>query len=92
MAKDDNTQGGFGPSLGHTPVSQQDEPGKTNVRMQVPQDMINVGRNDNIPRDDSPESLDQEITQGARREDIDPQHSIDRPAIKNIDEEEHGVS
>ena len=58
---------------------------------QVPEDLAKAGHDTTIPQADSPESLDQEIAEGANREDIDPQHSIDRPAIDNIDEETNGA-
>jgi hypothetical protein len=57
----------------------------------VPQDLAELGNSTNIPRDDSPESLDEEISKGANREDIDPHHSYDRPAVDSIDKEENGV-
>lgn len=46
----------------------------------VPTDQVIAGHDTNEPPADSPESLDQEINQGAERENIDPHHSFDRPA------------
>jgi hypothetical protein len=44
----------------------------------VPQDQVNAGDNNAIPRDvDSPESLDEALTQGDDRDKIDPHHSVD---------------
>jgi hypothetical protein len=54
----------------------------------VPQDIIAAGHDTNEPQADSPESLDQDIAQGANREHIDPHHSYDRPAIDNTGNED----
>jgi hypothetical protein len=59
----------------------------------VPEDEIAAGHDSNDPQDNaSPESLDEEISQGANREDIDSQHSFDRPAVDTIDKEELGAA
>lgn len=79
------------PSTDQDSIHMNGEPGATDKNFDVPDDMALAGNSTVEPRDDSPESLDEEITQGANREDIDPHHSIDRPAIDNIDKEEHGV-
>jgi hypothetical protein len=90
---DDNQHDdGLLPSMDQTSPSSRFEPGITDKEMDVPEELVNAGQPTNGPEDDSPESLDEEITQGANREDIDPDHSYDRPAIDNIDEEENGVS
>jgi len=58
----------------------------------VPEDEIAAGHDGNDPQDTaSPESLDEEISQGTNREDIDPQHSFDRLAVDTIDKEQLGA-
>lgn len=79
------------PSTDQTSLNARQEPGVTGTSMSVPQDLADEGHDTNEPQPDSPESLDQEITDGANREDIDPDHSYDRPAVDTIDEEENGV-
>jgi hypothetical protein len=69
-------------------LTQKPEPGKTNVRILVPQDLVYSGRNTiELAHNDSPESLDEDITNGTDRERIDPHHSIIRPAVSTIDKE-----
>jgi len=80
------------PSQDQDSIHHNGEPGATNTQFDVPEELAAQGHDTNAARDDSPESIDEEITQGANREDIDPHHSIDRPVIDTIDEEEHGVS
>lgn len=75
-----------------TPLPLQEEPGATNQRMDIPDEQVLAGHDTNLPRDDSPESLDQDISEGANREQIDPDHSIVRPDVDSIDKEEHGVN
>lgn len=67
------------PSEAQPPLTARDEPGTTNKTFEVPQDVANAGQATNLPEPDSPESLDQDLSQGTNREDIDPQHSYDRP-------------
>lgn len=80
------------PSTDQASIHHNGEPGETDKQFEVPNEIVSAGEPTNTPRDDSPESLDEEIAQGADRENIDPHHSITRPAIDNIDEEEHGVN
>jgi hypothetical protein len=90
---DDNQEDdGLSPSMDQTSLNSHSEPGITDEEMNVPEELVSAGQPANAPEDDSPESLDEEIAQGANREDIDPDHSYDRPAIENIDEEENGVN
>lgn len=79
------------PSQDISSLNQQPEPGTTGQYMSVPEDIASAGHDTTTPYPDSPESLDQEITEGANREAIDPHHSFDRPAVDSVDEEEHGV-
>jgi hypothetical protein len=80
------------PTADTTSVNAQSLPVMPQGNIPVPQDMVNAGHPTNEPRDDSPESLDEEITQGANREDIDPDHSYDRPAgVNSIDPVENGA-
>jgi hypothetical protein len=66
------------PSPTTVPPQGQAFPDSIGKSIPVPQDQVNAGNNNTIPREvDSPESLDEEITQGADRERIDPQHSVD---------------
>lgn len=68
------------------------EPGIIGKKIAVPVDQITAGHPTSLPRtEDSPESLDEDISLGAKRESIDPQHSIVRPAIDTIDREELGA-
>jgi hypothetical protein len=81
------------PSNNQAPLNAQPEPGTTNENMQVPQDQAHAGSDTDLPSTfDSPESLDQELREGANREDIDPDHSQPRPeGIDTIDQEENGA-
>jgi hypothetical protein len=81
------------PSMSQAPTNNQTEPGTTNQDMPVPEDEKNAGHDTNLPRTfDSPESLDQELSEGANREDIDPDHSMPRPeGVDSIDKEENGA-
>lgn len=87
----DVTDDNIVPTSDTTPLDLQSEPGDTSPKT-VPADIQAAGHSTNEPRDDSPESLDEEITQGADRERIDPDHSYDRPAVDTIDNEENGVN
>jgi hypothetical protein len=73
------------------PDDKQSEDSLTNQVQPVPEDMVRAGHDTNMPQADSPESLDQEIAEGADRMRIDPQHSIIRPEIDNIDDEANGA-
>ena len=80
------------PPRDSTSPNARPEPG-SHDEQPVPADLTNVGHDTaTTTDDDSPESLDEDITQGANREDIDPHHSYDRPAVDTIDEEENGVN
>jgi hypothetical protein len=71
---------------------QQNEPGQTNRDFAVPEEQRNAGNDTNIEQDDSPETLDQELSEGVNREDIDPHHSIPRPeGVDTLDKEEYGA-
>jgi hypothetical protein len=80
------------PSTDTTAPNNRPEPGITNTEMKVPEDQRKAGHPTNDRENDSPESLDEDLSQGTDREEIDPDHSYDRPAIESIDKEEHGVS
>lgn len=75
------------PSSDESQLNSPNEPGSTNTRFEVPSELANAGSDTNIPHADSPESIDEEISQGANREDIDPHHSITRPEdMENVKE------
>jgi hypothetical protein len=74
-----------------TSLNMQEEPLQPNTTFAVPTDLADAGRDTTIPQADSPESLDQEIAEGADRGSIDPDHTTVRPAINNIDKEQNGA-
>jgi hypothetical protein len=79
------------PSIDTSALNTRPEPGATNVVFPVPTDMVNAGHSTNEPQADSPESLDQAISEGLNREEVDQEHTIVRPAIDTIDKEENGA-
>ena len=56
--------------------------------MRVPEDLLALSRDTDIPLADSPESLDHDLAIGANREKIDPDHSTDKPASTTTDQME----
>lgn len=70
---DDQQDKGLLPTTDQTPLNNRPEPGVTDKVIQVPQDELNAGHDTNEPRDDSPESLDEELSKDPSRKDVEPQ-------------------
>lgn len=66
------------PSQNDEPITLRPEPATTGETYAVPTDMVQAGNTGPVLENDSPETLDEEISKGANREDIDPDHSYDR--------------
>jgi len=80
------------PTTDRRPLNNLTDPDALNKKFAVPQELVQAGHPTNAPRDDSPESLDEDLTLGTNREDIDPQHSIIRPAgVETLDEDALGA-
>jgi hypothetical protein len=64
------------------PLDQQAEPGQTNQPIAVPQAAAQAGHDTNEPQADSPESLDQDIQEGAERTQLNPDDNMFRPGTE----------
>jgi hypothetical protein len=78
--EDTQSQSNLIPSDDTQVPNQQSIPAVPDDNIAVPQDMAVAGHDTNEPQADSPESLDQELNQGADRQNIDPSHSFDTNA------------
>jgi hypothetical protein len=54
--------------------------------MRVPEDLLALSRDTDIPLADSPESLDHDLATGTNREKIDPDHSVDKPTLSSTEQ------
>jgi hypothetical protein len=77
MAHDDPNDS-LSPSAETTPPHQQSLPSTSDEDIPVPEDVTRAGHDTNESQADSPESLDQDISEGTDRERIDPHHSATR--------------